>query len=146
MAAWWRPGLLPFMVGGDHTATESVIEVLALAFADLRIIQLDAHPDAREEFLGERYNYSSAIARVMDVVSAERVYQVGIRTGSREEFEGRRPHFFPAHEGHPLEVVRRLLPELRGHPLYVTIDVDMRDPGEAPGTDSPEPGGLRVPG
>jgi agmatinase len=142
IAAWWRPGLIPFMLGGDHTATVPVIEVLAPAFPDLRILQLDAHPDTREEFLGERYNYASAMARVMDVVPAERVYQVGMRTGTREEFEQRRPHFFPAVAGEPLDVVCRILPELTGHPLYVTIDVDVLDPSEAPGTGSPEPCGI----
>src|SRR5688500_4779818 len=45
IAAWWRPGLLPFMLGGDHTATVPVIEALAPAFPDLRILHLDAHPD-----------------------------------------------------------------------------------------------------
>jgi agmatinase len=144
ITTWWRPGLLPFMLGGDHTATVPVIEVLSPAFPDLRILQLDAHPDTREEFLGERYNYASAMARVMDVVPPDRVYQVGMRTGSREEYEHRRPHFFPAHEEPPLAVMRRLLPELAAHPLYVTIDVDVLDPSEAPGTGSPEPGGLRV--
>src|SRR2546425_1476666 len=145
--AWWRPGLIPFMLGGDHTATVPVIEVLAPAFPDLRILHLDAHPDLREEFLGERYNYASALARVMDTVPPERVYQVGIRTGAREEYHRRRPHFFPMYPmvaGHPVEVVRRLLPELRSHPLYVTIDIDVLDPAEAPGTGSPQPG--RLPG
>src|SRR6266403_3566604 len=145
IAAWWRPGLIPFMLGGDHTATVSVIEVLGPAFPDLRILPLDAHPDLREEFLGERYNYASALARVMDTVPAERVYQVGIRTGAREEYARHRPRFYPAFAVHPLEAVRAILPELRGHPLYVTIDVDVLDPAEAPGTGSPEPGGLRVP-
>jgi agmatinase len=148
IAAWWRPGLIPFMLGGDHTATVPVIEALAPAFPDLRILQFDAHPDLREEFLGERYNYASALARVMDTVPPERVYQVGIRTGAREEYHRRRPHFFPMYpmvSGHPVEVVRRLLPELQRHPLYVTIDIDVLDPAEAPGTGSPEPGGLRVP-
>src|SRR5437867_6290802 len=145
IAAWWRPGLLRFMLGGDHTATVPVIEVLSPAFPDLRILQLDAHPDTREEFLGERYNYASAMARVMDVVPADRVYQVGMRTGSREEFEHRRSHFFPAVDGPPIESVRRILPELLGYPLYVTIDVDVLDPSHAPGTGSPEPGGLSVP-
>ncbi len=144
IAAWWHPGLRPFMLGGDHTATVPVIEVLAPAIPDLRIVQLDAHPDAREEFLGERYNYASAMARVMDVVARERVYQVGMRTGSREELEKPGPHFYPAHQTHPLEAVRRLLPQVRPHPLYVTIDVDVLDPSEAPGTGSPEPCGLRV--
>jgi agmatinase len=143
--AWWRPGLLPFMLGGDHTATVPVIEAIAPSFPDLRILQLDAHPDLREEFLGERYNYASAMARVMDTVAPERVFQVGMRTGAREEYARRRPSFHPLMSGHPLDVVRRLLPELQGHPLYVTIDVDVLDPSEAPGTGSPEPGGLRVP-
>ena len=144
IVAWWRPDLIPFMLGGDHTATVPVIEALVHAIPDLRVLQLDAHPDTREEFLGERYNYASAMARVMDVLPPDRVYQVGMRTGSREEFEHRRPLFFPAMSGHPLDVVRRLLPELEAHPLYVTIDVDVLDPAEAPGTGSPEPGGLRV--
>jgi agmatinase len=143
--AWWKPGLIPYMLGGDHTATVPVIEAIAPAFPDLRILQLDAHPDLREEFLGERYNYASAMARVMDTVSPERVYQVGIRTGAREEYVRRRPRFFPAFAVHPVEAVRTILPELRGQPLYVTIDVDVLDPSEAPGTGSPEPGGLRVP-
>src|SRR5215471_9450627 len=134
IAAWWRPGLIPFMLGGDHTATVSVIEVLAPAFPDLRILHLDAHPDLREEFLGERYNYASAMARVMDAVPPERVYQVGIRTGAREEYERRRPRFFPGFAGRPVDAVRSLLPELAGRPLYVTIDVDVLDPSEAPGT------------
>src|ERR671936_3047570 len=100
---WWKPGLIPYMLGGDHTATVPVIEALAPAFPDLRILQLDAHPDTREEFLGERYNYASAMARVMDVVPAERVYQVGMRTGSKEEYRHRRPTFYPVLAGHPGE-------------------------------------------
>jgi agmatinase len=139
---FWRPGLVPVMLGGDHTATLPVIEVLAAAVPDLRVLQLDAHPDLREEFLGERYNYASAMARVMDVVAPERVFQVGMRTGAREEFQRKAPHLFPAHRIHPVEAVRALLPELRHHPLYVTIDVDVLDPSEAPGTGAPEPCGL----
>jgi agmatinase len=142
---WWRPGLMPFMLGGDHTATVPVIEALAPHFPDLRVVQLDAHPDLREEFLGERYNYASAMARVMETVPPDRVWQVGMRTGAREEYERSRLHFFAGYEIHPLDAVRRIVPELRGHPLYVTIDVDVLDPAEAPGTGSPEPGGLRVP-
>jgi agmatinase len=145
IATWWRPGLIPFMLGGDHTATVAVMEAIAPSFPELRVLQLDAHPDLREEFLGERYNYASAMARVMDVVPKERMYQVGMRTGAREEYARTHPNFYSVLAGHPVEIVRRLLPELRRHPLYVTIDVDVLDPAEAPGTGSPEPGGLRVP-
>ena len=142
---FWRPGLRPVMLGGDHTATLPVIEVLAAAVPDLRILHIDAHPDTREEFLGERFCYASAIARVMEVVPPERVFQVGMRTGSREEFERRLPNFFPVTAIAPGDAVRKILPELRRHPVYVTIDIDVLDPSEAPGTGSPEPGGLWVP-
>jgi agmatinase len=84
------------------------------------------------------------MARVMDVVAPERVYQVGMRTGAREEYDKRAPHLFPAHAVHPIEAVRRLVPELRRHPLYVTVDIDVLDPSEAPGTGAPEPCGLRT--
>jgi agmatinase len=140
--SFWRPGLLPIMLGGDHTATLSVVEVLAPAIPDLHILQLDAHPDLREEFLGERYNYASAMARVMDVIPPERVYQVGMRSGAREEYQRQAPHLFPAHAVHPVTAVRGLVPELARHPLYVTIDVDVLDPSEAPGTGAPEPCGI----
>ena len=142
---FWSPERRTVMLGGDHTATLPVIEVLAPRLPELRVLQLDAHPDTREEFLGERYCYASAMARVMEVVPPERVYQVGMRTGSREEFLATRPHFFPTTLTSALEAVRRILPELAGYPLYVTIDIDVLDPSEAPGTSSPEPGGLRVP-
>ena len=144
VVSFWRSGLLPVMLGGDHTATVPVIEALAPAFPELRILQLDAHPDLRDEFLGERYNYASAMARVMDVVAPERVYQVGMRTGAREEYARKPPHLYPSHAIHPVEAVRGLVPELRRYPLYVTIDVDVLDPSEAPGTGAPEPCGLRT--
>ena len=140
----WRPGLPSVMLGGDHMATLPVIEVLAPAIPELRILQLDAHPDLREEFLGERFNYASAMARVMEVVAPERVFQVGMRTGDRSEYRRGAPHLYPAHVVHPLEAVRNLLSRLSAHPLYVTIDVDVLDPSEAPGTGSPEPCGLRA--
>jgi len=142
IAEFWHPSLVPVMLGGDHTATLPVIETLAPAIPDLRILQLDAHPDLREEFLGERFNYASAMARVMDVVAPERVYQVGMRTGAREEYARRAPHLYPAHAVHPVQAVRSLVAELSRHPLYVTIDVDVLDPSEAPGTGAPEPCGL----
>jgi agmatinase len=65
-----------------------------------------------------------------------------MRTGAREEYQRKAPHLYPAHRIHPVEAVKSLLPELRAHPLYVTIDVDVLDPSEAPGTGAPEPCGI----
>ena len=141
----WTPEQRLVMLGGDHTATLPVVELMRQAYPDLRVLHLDAHPDTREEFLGERYCYASVMLRVMELLGEERVYQVGMRTGSREEFERRCPHFYPVTEIPPVEAIWRILPALRPSPLYVTLDIDVLDPSEAPGTGSPEPGGLRVP-
>jgi agmatinase len=141
----WTPDRRLVMLGGDHTATLPVVEAMADAYPDLRVVQFDAHPDLREHFLGERYCYASAMARVIDVIGEDRVYQVGMRTGAREEFARRHPRFFPVTEIGPRDAVLRILPEVRRFPLYVTVDIDVLDPSEAPGTGSPEAGGLRVP-
>jgi agmatinase len=82
------------------------------------------------------------MARVMDVVPPARVFQVGMRTGDRSEYRRRVPHLYPAHAIRPVDAVRSLLPRLAAQPLYVTIDVDVLDPSEAPGTGAPEPCGL----
>src|SRR5260370_36812381 len=82
------------------------------------------------------------MARVMDVVAPERVFRIGMPTAAREEYQRKAPPLFPAHRVRPLEAVRSLLPELQAHPLYVTIDVDVLDPSEAPGTGAPEPCGI----
>src|SRR5260370_36711389 len=53
IAAWWRPGLIPFMIGGDHTATVPVMEPIAPSFPHLPILHLAPHPHTRHRLLGE---------------------------------------------------------------------------------------------
>ena len=124
-----------------------LIEVLGPAIQELRILQLDAHPDLREEYLGEGNNLAPAMARGMDVVAPERVYRRGIRARAGEVYRRKThrrkaPNLYSAHAVHPVETVRSLLPALRRLPLYVSIDVDVLDPPEAPGTGAPEPYGI----
>lgn len=135
---------LSVMLGGDHTATLPVVKHYLHHHPLLRVLQFDAHTDLRPDFLGERFNYASAMTRLLDVLPPDRLYQIGPRSGIREEFEERRTRLYPAHEIHPVAAVRRILPELSGWPIYVTIDIDVLDPSEAPGTGSVEPGGLRA--
>ncbi|HLC41470.1 MAG TPA: agmatinase, partial [Methylomirabilota bacterium] len=132
------------MLGGDHTATVPVVKHYLRRFPSLRVVQFDAHTDLRPEFLGARFNYASAMARLLEWLPPDHLYQIGPRSGTREEFESRHTRLYPAHEIHPLDALRRTLPELAGCPVYVTIDIDVLDPSEAPGTGSPEPGGLRA--
>jgi agmatinase len=133
-------------LGGDHTTTASVVEVALEHHPDLRVVQFDAHPDLRGEYLGESWNYASAMTRVLDHLGPDRLYQIGLRTGDREEWEPPRgTHIFPGWAGPAAEAARSVAGELAGQPLYVTIDIDVLDPSIAPGTGAPEPGGITVP-
>jgi len=130
-------------LGGDHTVTAPVVEVALAHYPDLRVVQFDAHPDLRREFLGEAWNYASAMSRVLDCLRPDRLYQIGLRTGDREEWTpARGTRVFPAWEGPAPHAAAQVATEVAGRPLYVTIDIDVLDPGFAPGTGTPEAGGL----
>ena len=130
------------LLGGDHTTTASVVEVALEHYPDLRVVQFDAHPDLRGEYLGEAWNYASAMTRVLDHLGPDRLYQIGLRTGDREEWEPPRgTHVFPGWAGSAADAAASIAGELSGQPLYVTIDIDVLDPSIAPGTGAPEPGG-----
>jgi agmatinase len=133
-------------LGGDHTVAAPVVEAALAHHPELRVVQFDAHPDLRREYLDERWNYASAMSRVLDHLAPARLYQVGLRTGDREEWEPPRgTRVFPAWAGPAREAAARIAPELAGHPVHVTIDIDVLDPAVAPGTGAPEPGGTDVP-
>jgi agmatinase len=130
-------------LGGDHTVAAPVVEAALRHYPDLRVVQFDAHPDLRREYGGERWNYASAMTRVLEHVAPERLYQIGLRTGDREEWvPARGTHVFPGWAVPAAEAAARAAADAGGHPLYVTIDIDVLDPAVAPGTGSPEPGGL----
>jgi agmatinase len=140
------PGQRWVILGGDHTTTAAVVEVALEHHPDLRVVQFDAHPDLRREYLGEPWNYASAMTRVLDRLAPERLYQIGLRTGDREEWSPPRgTRVFPAWLGSAREATAAIAEELAALPLYVTIDIDVLDPSIAPGTGAPEPGGLTVP-
>ncbi|HEV8674885.1 MAG TPA: agmatinase [Methylomirabilota bacterium] len=133
------------VLGGDHTVTAPVVEVALRHYPDLRVVQFDAHPDLRREFLGESWNYASAMSRVLDRLPPDRLYQIGLRTGDREEWAPPRgTHVYPGWAGSASQAAAEVAVAVAGHPLYVTIDIDVLDPAIAPGTGSPEPGGIAV--
>jgi agmatinase len=134
------------LLGGDHTTTAAIVEVALEHYPDLRVVQFDAHPDLRGEYLGEPWNYASAMTRVLDHLGPDRLYQIGLRTGDREEWEPPRgTHIFPGWAGPARDAAASIAGSLAGQPLYVTIDIDVLDPSVAPGTGAPEPGGISVP-
>jgi agmatinase len=139
-------------LGGDHTVTAPVVAAILRHHPHVRVVQFDAHPDLRSAFLGEPANYASAMTRVLDHLAPDRLYQIGLRTGDREEWvPPRGTHVYPGWAVPVPEAAARVaadlarIPVAGGCPVYVTIDIDVLDPAVAPGTGSPEPGGIAVP-
>lgn len=135
-----KDGKRPFMIGGEHLVSLPVIQALYKRYEDLHIIHLDAHTDLREAYLGVSLSHASVMRRAWDLLGDGRIYQFGIRSGERTEFEWAKTHTtltkfdFTGLECH--------LADLMGKPVYVTLDLDILDPSVFPGTGTPEPGGV----
>jgi len=118
-------------LGGEHLITFPLIQEIHRIYPHLAVIQFDAHADLREEYLGERYSHATVMRRVLDIVGMENLYQFGIRSGTREEFQ-------------LMESIKKddtSIGDLKDRPIYVTIDLDVLDPCVFPGAGTPEPGG-----
>lgn len=131
----------PFMIGGEHLITLPAFKAMLQKYPDLCLVQLDAHTDLREEYLGEQLSHSSVVRRIWEIVGNGRIWQLGIRSGLKEEFAW-------AQEGHTylrpfdLSSAQEAAEALAGIPVYLTIDLDVLDPSIMPGTGTPEPGGV----
>lgn len=129
-------GQIPFGLGGEHLVTLGVIRSLARHHKDLCILQFDAHTDWREEFLGSPLSHATVMKRCRDILGPDRIFQIGIRSGTKEEFDT--ADFL----SRPLDGLARALEKIGSRPVYLTFDIDGFDPSEAPGTGTPEPGGF----
>lgn len=136
-------GRVPWLLGGEHLVTLGAVRALARRHPGLVVLQLDAHADLRDRYEGEALSHATVMRRVLEVVGEGRVYQLGVRSATREEHRLalQATRFFP---GAVLEPLRACLPELARVPLYVSVDIDVLDPAQAPGTGTPEPAGVDV--
>lgn len=134
-------GKIPFGLGGDHLVSLPMIEATLEAHPDLVVFQWDAHADLREEYEGDAFSHATVMRRVVEKTGAGRLVQFGTRSGTREEWRWIRKE----KTGRPLspEAVESAISNLGGRPVYLTLDLDVLDPSELPGTGTPEPGGLR---
>ncbi len=140
-AAILADGKMPVLLGGEHLVTLGAVRAAAKRFPNLRILHFDAHADLREDYLGNPLSHACVIRRCHDLLGDGRIWQFGIRSGTREEFAFMR-------EGHVVTEPFTLntLPQLSfpaGTPVYLTVDLDVLDPSEFPGTGTPEAGGVR---
>ena len=136
--------LTPIMLGGEHSITRGAIEAVVNKYPNLILVQLDAHADLRNSYMGNEDSHACAMQRCLDVLPEKKILQVGIRSGTKEEFKFMRQknqlvNFFPGENAQELK--KALLP-YSNSPIYLTIDLDWFDPSLLPGTGTPEPGGF----
>ena len=131
--------LKPLMLGGEHSISSGAVAAVANQHPDLVLVQLDAHADLREEWLGARHSHACAMRRCLEVLPSGDLLQLAIRSGTRSEF----------HELHSsgrrmddVQALRDAMAPWTGRPIYLTVDLDWFDPAVLPGTGTPEPGGF----
>lgn len=132
------------VVGGEHLITLPVVQAALEFYPDLRILQVDAHLDLMDELFGDRFSHGTVMRRIMDLKAGKGwVYQAGIRSGSREEYEfaGEYTRLFQF----GLNEFIKAVPELSDYPIYLSLDLDVFDPSLIPGTGTPEAGGIMFP-
>ncbi|MGD9804533.1 MAG: agmatinase [Hyphomicrobiaceae bacterium] len=138
-------GRFPFVLGGEHSLTPGAIRPFVARHPDLVVLQLDAHADLRDGYLGEPYSHAAAMRRVLDHDGVSLV-QVGIRALCQDEAD-----FYDANR-HRTTIhlavdrsrwdVEEIVRPLGGRPAYITVDIDALDGSIMPATGTPTPGGM----
>jgi agmatinase len=145
-------GALPVVLGGDHSITEANVRAVAARHGPVGLVHFDTHTDTGTEVFGVEVSHGTPMYRLVrdGLVAGTRYVQIGLRgywPGEAElawQREQGITSFF-MHDVRDLgirEVVERALAALGGGPVFLTVDVDVLDPSIAPGTGTPEPGGM----
>jgi len=129
-------------LGGEHSITPPLLAAAAAKYRGVHVLQIDAHADLRDSYMGTRHNHACAMRRSLEHAS---ITQVGIRSMSTEEAavvrQLRTTVFYDSSIRADPAWIDRVVESL-GDPVYITIDVDGMDPAIMPATGTPEPGGL----
>src|SRR6267142_6524950 len=135
-------GKFPLILGGEHSITPAVVAAVAEKYPGVSVLQLDAHADLRESFMGTPHNHACAMRRTLEFA---RTTQVAIRSLSPEEAAAAptlaTEIFYDFNMRANADWIDRVVDSLSEH-FYVTIYVDGLDPAIMPATGTPEPGGL----
>ena len=134
-------GKIPLMLGGEHLVTLGAFDVLLQKHPDLCLLHFDAHTDLRNDYLGQELSHATVVKRIWDLTGDGRIFQMGIRSGTKEEFAF-------ASSGHtecfPLrfDCIDQIVKAIGNRPVYLSVDLDVYDPSVLPGTGTPEPDGI----
>ena len=128
-----------FGVGGEHLVTYPVIKAYLEKYPDLAVVHFDAHADLRCDYLGEELSHATVIRRTADLIGPERLIQIGIRSGPKEEFEWMEKNQTLVKDKTQL---KQAIKKLENRPVFITVDLDVLDPSIMSGTGTPEAGGM----
>lgn len=133
-------GKIPCMIGGEHLVTLGAVRAAAKKYDDLYIVHFDAHADLRDDYLGVKNSHACVLHRCWDIVGDGRIFQFGIRSGDREEFKFAQQHTYM--NKFNFDTLAEQVQKIGQKPVYFTLDLDVVDPSEFPGTGTPEAGGV----
>ena len=146
-------GAKTLAMGGDHTIALPILRAVAKRHGPVALIHVDAHSDTNDEMFGERITHGTIFRRAVEegLVDSGKMFQIGLRTTgyAAEDFDWARDQgarVVPAEECWHKSLAP-LMDEIRdaigpATPVYLSFDIDGLDPSIAPGTGTPEPGGL----
>lgn len=146
-----RAGAVPACVGGDHSVSLPILRAVARHHGPVALLHVDSHQDMWDEYFGNRYFHGTPFRRALEeaLYDPRAAVQVGVRgpVYSADDFSFAAEHgvtVVRAEEIHARGIAPVLdrVAHLRGRKLYVSFDVDAVDPAFAPGTGTPEVGGL----
>ncbi|MCY6372041.1 agmatinase [Clostridium ganghwense] len=135
-----KDGKIPVMIGGEHLVSLPAIKAVYEKHKDMYLIHFDAHTDLRDDYMGEKLSHASVIRRSWDFMGDGKIYQFGIRSGEKQEFEWAKEHTNLTKFS--CDGLAEAVKEIGDKPVYITIDLDILDPSIFPGTGTPEPGGI----
>lgn len=146
---------IPMTLGGDHTLTLPVLRAVAEKHGPLALVHVDAHADVSDMMFGERETHGTVFRRAYEekIITPDKVFQIGLRgTGyTADDFHeaagwGFNHYLAPELWHKSLSPLAAEIKEKIGdQPCYITYDIDSLDPAFAPGTGTPEIGGLTTP-
>jgi len=130
-------------LGGEHSITSGIVRAFKEKYKDLSVLQLDAHSDLRDSYDGTKFSHACVMKRIFDL--GIKFAQVGIRSISEEEIpfikEKKIKMFYAKDIYNKDDWFKGVLDSLTDN-VYITIDLDVFDPGIMPSVGTPEPGGL----
>lgn len=137
-----KDGKFIVALGGEHTVAFPVIKAHNNIFDDISILQLDAHSDMRDSYLGNKYSHACVMARVKEI--NDNIVAVGIRSLDSSELDNidKNNTFFARDIHNTKNWIREAVSKLNKN-VYISIDLDVFDPSIMPSTGTPEPGGLK---